>query len=131
MTRHRLLKRLENIKTYQTWLRVLTNIINRIEKNYPAALAELSQSSGMVGYSPFASFIWGHKNIMKAIPEFRELLNEFKLKVKIKQPLDKIEIHTIINAENYIIKRLNYILNKMDELNDMIEENRRQNAITV
>lgn len=131
MTRHRLLRRLEKIKTYRAWIRVLTNLINRVEKTYPTALAELSQSSGMVGYSAFASFIWDHKHIMKSIPEFRKLLNEFKLKIKIKQPLDKIEIHTIINAENYIIKRLNYILDIIDKLNDMIEENRRQNGIAI
>lgn len=122
MTRHRLLKRLENIKTYRTWLRVLTNIVNRVEKYYPTAFAKLSQKSGMTGYSPFACFLWDYKNVMKAIPEFRKLLNEFKLKVKIKKPLDKMEIHTIINAEQYIIKRLNYLLDRVEELDNMLVE---------
>lgn len=120
MTRHRLLKRLENIKTYRTWLRVLTNIVNRVEKYYPTAFAKLSQNSGMTGYSPFACFLWDYKNVMAAIPEFRKLLNEFKLTVKIKKPLDKNEIHTIINAENNIIKELNYLLDKVDELDNIL-----------
>lgn len=119
MTRNRLLKRLANVKTYRGWLRILTNTINRVEKYYSIYLNDLSRHSSMVGVSAFACFLRDHKQLMLEIPEFKKNLNEFK--IKIKQPLDRISIHSIVDTEEVIITRLNWILDKLDKLYDTLK----------